>query len=313
MAAKLSVRPLIQSPASVEKSELKRYLKYSREDGPPSPSDFQGREKELKTVLASTNTYEAISLAMASNRFNSFEAIYFEGIDTVSHLFMPFRPPQRPGISSVDFSAYSAAVDAFYVRQDEILGAILARADPTAGILIVSDHGFKSEADRPERESRINYASAASWHRKQGVLIASGGSFRSGVTLQEASILDLTPTILAYFGLPVGEDMQGRPMTELFQPQFLQPAGLSYGRIPRLDLLEGALESRPRSIEDCEARSGDLGSTFQIENAECCTEVDVILWLEIEFRFGSPTANFDIVGFFRANRHTFMWNVRQGR
>jgi len=222
------IRPLIQSPARVATSELKRYLKYSAEDGSPTPSDFQDREKELKTVLASTNTYEAISLAMASNHFNSFEAIYFEGIDTVSHLFMPFRPPQRPGISSVDFTAYSAAVDAFYVRQDEILGAILARADPTAGILIVSDHGFKSEADRPERESRINYASAASWHRKQGVLIASGGNFRGGVTLLEASILDLTPTILVYFGLPVGEDMQGRPMTELFQPQFLQEHPVTY-------------------------------------------------------------------------------------
>jgi len=221
------IRPLIQSPATVASSELKRYLKYSG-NTPPSSPGFSSREKELKTVLASTNTYEAISLALGSNHYNSFEAIYFEGIDTVSHLFMPFRPPQRPGISDGDFSAYSAAVDAFYIRQDQILGAILARADASAGVLIVSDHGFKSEADRPQRESRINYASAASWHRKHGILIASGGRFRSGVTLQEASILDLTPTILAYFGLPVGEDMQGRPMTELFQPQFLQAHPITY-------------------------------------------------------------------------------------
>ena len=222
------IRPLIKSPAEIGTAELKRYLRYSNVPNSKLTSDFVSREKELKTVLASTSTYESIAIALSSTGFNSFEAIYFEGIDTVSHLFMPFRAPQRPEISAEDFNTYSQAVDAFYVRQDQILGEILARADPQAGVLIVSDHGFKSESDRPQRESRVNYASAASWHRKVGILIASGGEFRSGVVLQEASILDLTPTILAYFGLPVGEDMQGRPMTDAFRPEFLQAHPITY-------------------------------------------------------------------------------------
>ncbi|MCI0566614.1 MAG: tetratricopeptide repeat protein [Acidobacteria bacterium] len=222
------IRPLIQSPNRVDTPELKRYLRYSGPTGPLKSADFASRERELKTVLASTNTYEAISLALASNGFNSLEIIYFEGIDTVSHLFMPFRSPQRPGISDQDFAAYSEAVDAFYIRQDQILGEILAEADPNAGVVVLSDHGFKSENDRPQRESRINYSSAASWHRKYGIFIASGGRFRRGAALAEFSILDLTPTILAYFGLPVGEDMQGRPMIEVFQPEFLQEHPVTY-------------------------------------------------------------------------------------
>lgn len=222
------IRPLVQAPSLVDASELKRYLRYSsRETAPPSV-DFTSREKELKTVLASTATFEGIALALGSNGFNEFEAIYFEGIDTVSHLFMPFRPPQRPGISSRDFDTFSKAVDAFYVRQDEILGEILAKVDPSTGIVILSDHGFKSESDRPRGESRINYVSAASWHRKYGIFVASGGRFRKGASLPEVSILDLTPTILTYFGLPVGEDMQGRPMTEVFQPEFLKEHPVTY-------------------------------------------------------------------------------------
>jgi Tfp pilus assembly protein PilF len=222
------IRPLVQAPSSVDASELKRYLRYSSRGSAPPSVDFASREKEFKTVLASTSTFEGIALALGSNGFNSFEAIYFEGIDTVSHLFMPFHPPQRPGISSQDFDTFSEAVDAFYARQDQILGEILAKADPGTGIVILSDHGFKSESDRPRGESRINYASAASWHRKYGIFVASGGRFRKGASLSEVSILDLTPTILTYFGLPVGEDMQGRPMTEVFQPEFLQEHPVTY-------------------------------------------------------------------------------------
>jgi len=220
------IQPLIVSPERIDSKELKKYLRY------PLPADSSSRhgasrEEELKTVLASTATYENISMALESNK-NQFEAIYFEGIDTISHLFMPFRPPMRPGVDIHEYEAYSGAVDAFYETQDQIMGEILAKIGPDTGVIVLSDHGFKSENDRPLRESRINYATAASWHRKYGVFVASGGRFRDAAELSEVSVMDVTPTILTYFGLPVGEDMDGRPVTQLFRADFLRAHPVTY-------------------------------------------------------------------------------------
>ncbi|HEU5182010.1 MAG TPA: tetratricopeptide repeat protein [Candidatus Polarisedimenticolia bacterium] len=216
------IRPLIRSPKEIESKELKRYLNNVVGANLEKDGKIPSREEEFRTLLASTMSYAAIASALGSNHLQGFEAIYFEGIDTVSHLFMPFRAPQRPGISDADYERYHRAVDEFYVYQDEILGTLLERVPPEVGILVISDHGFKSESDRPMRESRINFASAAQWHRRHGILIASGGAFRRGGEVPELSVMDVTPTILAYFGLPIGEDMQGRPAEALFSQAFLQ-------------------------------------------------------------------------------------------
>ena len=62
-------------------------------------------------------------------------------------------------------------------------------------------------------------ASALS-HRDKGVLIAAGPGVREGKTTDDASIYDITPTLLWYLGQPVGADMDGKVLTNLFTPAF---------------------------------------------------------------------------------------------
>lgn len=44
----------------------------------------------------------------------------------------------------------------------------------------------------------------------------------------QASVLDITPTVLALLGKPVGRDMDGRALTEIMDPGFLKEHPLSY-------------------------------------------------------------------------------------
>lgn len=53
-------------------------------------------------------------------------------------------------------------------------------------------------------------------HRRQGVLILSGHGVIPGLELQNASIVDLAPTILAYLSIPVPEDMDGHVLRDNF-------------------------------------------------------------------------------------------------
>jgi tetratricopeptide (TPR) repeat protein len=54
-------------------------------------------------------------------------------------------------------------------------------------------------------------------HRPFGVVCLNGPGIKKNERLFGASILDVTPTILSLFGLPIGSDMDGRPWLEAWE------------------------------------------------------------------------------------------------
>ncbi len=57
-------------------------------------------------------------------------------------------------------------------------------------------------------------------HDVHGIGVFVGPPFRAGAQLAGASVLDITPTVLAALGLPVAEDMDGRVLTGAFTEEF---------------------------------------------------------------------------------------------
>ena len=55
-------------------------------------------------------------------------------------------------------------------------------------------------------------------HRLDGVLVAAGSGIARGRRLR-ARLIDSTPTILAMMGLRIPDDMEGRVLTDLFEPE----------------------------------------------------------------------------------------------
>jgi predicted AlkP superfamily phosphohydrolase/phosphomutase len=58
-------------------------------------------------------------------------------------------------------------------------------------------------------------------HRLHGVFIASGGPIRSGITFENARIIDVAPTVLYLLGVPIPDDMDGRVLTEALHEEFV--------------------------------------------------------------------------------------------
>ncbi len=54
-----------------------------------------------------------------------------------------------------------------------------------------------------------------------GILILSGPAIRKGAHLEQATVLDILPTLLHLQGLPVADDMSGRVLTEALDPDLL--------------------------------------------------------------------------------------------
>jgi predicted AlkP superfamily phosphohydrolase/phosphomutase/tetratricopeptide (TPR) repeat protein len=173
-----------------------------------------------------------------------FFAVYYRAIDEICHLFMPYHPPKMDGVPEADFEMYRHVVEGAYRLHDLMLRSLLRLAGPDTPVILVSDHGFHSDHLRPKFTPRVP-AGITVWHRPQGAFIASGPGFRKDELLFGARLLDVTPTILHHFGLPVGADMEGRVLEEIFTekrpvqtvPTWEKPEGASK---PRAGLGEDA-------------------------------------------------------------------------
>ena len=55
-----------------------------------------------------------------------------------------------------------------------------------------------------------------------GLAVAVGMPFAAGQVIERASLLDIAPTVFHALGLPIPTSMDGRVITDLFTPAFLE-------------------------------------------------------------------------------------------
>lgn len=216
-AAYDTVRPLIVPTDKVPWSEVAAYLEGARRRPEEFSADDRQRLDEFRTLLAAGTTYLDVALAMRKREEVQFESVYFEGTDTVGHLFMSYRPPQLPSVDAAGFASFRSMVDRYYENADRMLGRLLEGRDGWT-VIVVSDHGFASDATRPlTTDSRIGHGAAADWHRRFGLLVINGPGVKRGIRMDHASIYDIAPTILALFHQPVPRSWPGRVLGTAFE------------------------------------------------------------------------------------------------
>ena len=85
-------------------------------------------------------------------------------------------------------------------------------------------------------------------HRMHGILIARGPDFRKEHTIENASLMDLAPTLLFSLGLPISSEMDGRILEDLFTQEF--HAEHSKSVLSRSNMVQSALADRSLSSEE---------------------------------------------------------------
>lgn len=95
-------------------------------------------------------------------------------------------------------------------------------------------------------------------HRLEGVGALSGPNIQPGATIQNASLIDLAPTILYALGLPIPPDMDGRVLTEAFKPDFVNQTALNYDTVNAVRTDFGGTYSDEEE-EEVTQRLADLG------------------------------------------------------
>ena len=171
---------------------------------------------DLAKILAETLSIHAAATDLLAREPWDFAAVYFDTIDHASHRFMSYHPPRQARIPEREFELYRDVVANTYRHHDAMLGRYLELAGPDAHVIVVSDHGFHSDDLRPQWIP-AEPAGPATEHRHFGIVVMAGPGLRRGHQIHGSSVLDVTPTVLTLFGLPVGDDMDGTPQVQAWE------------------------------------------------------------------------------------------------
>lgn len=191
----------------------------------------------VKFAYCSQRSMEKMALHLLAQGQPDLTGVFLVANDPVAHTFWHYYEPEAyKGVDAKTAARLGALVPHMYEHNDAFLAELLTHVDANTVVLVVSDHGFEAsgqlpalkpaeklftgpEAEAAHLRGEIAVGQSGK-HHIEGVLIAAGGPIRRGATVK-ASLLDVTPTILAILGLPVPSDMEGRVLGEMLEPAFL--------------------------------------------------------------------------------------------
>lgn len=215
-------------PAELEAEQIRLFVPL----GHKIDQEKDRRLDSVMRIIADCTSIHAAATHLIEEEPWDFAAIYYDAIDHFGHGFMRYHPPKQDIVSDADFEIYNQVVRAGYIYHDMMLARLLELAGEDTTVILISDHGFHPDHLRP-KAMPMEPAGPAIEHRDQGIFVAAGPGFKAGHVLTGASLLDIAPTVLTLFGLPAGEDMDGRPLADaLSAPNIPAP-------IPSWDVVEG--------------------------------------------------------------------------
>lgn len=204
-----------------------------------------------KVLAENTSVHAAATRLMRTTEWD-FMAVYYDMIDHFCHGFMKFHPPKLPQIPEKLYNYYNQVIVGAYRFQDMMLERMIDLADKNTSIIVMSDHGYESSNKRILKMPKYPAAPALE-HRRFGMFVASGPGIKKNEKVYGLSLIDVAPTILHYYGLPIGKDMDGKPMLEIFENP-----------------------KKPNYIESWENVNGDFATHTSISGEDALSDQDTM-------------------------------------
>lgn len=196
--------------------------------------DIPERHKEAGRT---DRVYDRISRSLQSSRPTEVTFTRYGSLDPIGHYFLRYAEPSQFGnVTEDERRQFGSVLEDHYRLMDDAIGRAIATLGPDDLLLVVSAYGMEPlgfgkrllEQVIGDRELSGSHEAAP-----DGFLLAYGAKVAKGGPLRRASVVDVTPTILYFLGLPVGRDMDGYARTDLFLPAFTSDRPITF--IPTYD------------------------------------------------------------------------------
>lgn len=177
--------------------------------------NHKGLSAIAKIISENTSVHNAATKLLRTTEWD-FMAVYYDLIDHFCHSFMKYNPPKLPSIDETNYDIFKDAVKGAYIFQDMMLERKMQLIDSNTTVIVMSDHGFESGSKRILNMPKVQAAPSLE-HRQFGIFVASGPNIKKNQKVFGMGLIDVAPTILHHFGLPVGKDMDGKVIQDIFE------------------------------------------------------------------------------------------------
>ena len=214
---------LDRAEKSVDESALKAYLPWLTDADyrrlAESNDPYGHPVSALRRILVETRVYDELGRDVQRDR-PDLTVVYIQGTDTIGHVFAPFAPPRQASVSQADYDKYSQVPERYFRAIDDQLGEYRRLAEASHAVLMLaSDHGFFWKEGRPSTLSSNATATAAKWHRNDGMFVLWGPGIPAAANHDaRGSVRQVCATLLALLGLPPGRDVDGEPLPGVERP-----------------------------------------------------------------------------------------------
>jgi Type I phosphodiesterase / nucleotide pyrophosphatase len=231
--------PLAFPPDAAEEARL------ARQSAAPRPASIvfaaqpepvpgtRPREGQLVPAhaLAADVAAEQIADSFAIRRPVQFTAIRYPGIDAIGHYYLRYALPRAFGdVSDEERLRHGRVLEQYYTYLDGIVGRAMATLGPDDLLLVVSGFGMEPlSLGKRLLERVVGDPELSGSHERapDGFVLAYGRQVGKGNFLR-ASVVDIAPTVLYYFGLPIARDLDGFARTDIFTRSFTEQRPITF-------------------------------------------------------------------------------------
>lgn len=227
--ATLGEPPLVYPPEVAEEARVARLGEAADQvsvafASPHGPGEgLRGWQETPSNALAGDSDVTAIADMLDQSRPVQFRAVRYPGIDAVGHYYLRYAVPRAFGdVSDAEQQRYGRVLQQYYAYLDGVIGRAMASQAPDDLLLVVSGFGMEPlSLGKRVLEGLVGDRELSGSHERapDGFVIAYGRHVAKG-NFPRASVVDLMPTILYYFGLPIARDLDGFARTDILTRAF---------------------------------------------------------------------------------------------
>lgn len=224
-------------PSEAQEDVARAIDTLSAETPPVVPASTAPLEDRHESAGRTDRTYDRIARELAELRQPQVTLTRYQSLDTIGHYFLRYAMPSEFGDALDDeHRALGPVLERHYKLIDDAIGRAIASLGPDDVMFVVSGFGmepmglWKRLIERVIGDPDVNGTHDAA---PDGFVMAYGAPVARGRLPARASVVDVTPTILYFLGLPIGRDMDGYARTDLFQRAFTDERPITF--IPTYD------------------------------------------------------------------------------
>lgn len=193
----------------------------------------------LKTFYRVDEPLLRSALDLARERPTDLQMLYLRGADPVQHYGWDLYEPEKFARRPPHLERDRGLIEGIYRYLDTFLAEIQEARRPDSWLIVASDHGAEPTpyAADPARTDRPGEHGPGAL----GVLFIAGPHVKKGFVLPRGTPYDIMPTLAWLLGLPLADELPGKPLTEAFDESFVRTQPVrrvpTYGARPMGPLL----------------------------------------------------------------------------